>query len=522
MNHPINIMIADDEEAIRNGLLQITSSKHFETKVVALADNGINALQMLLQYQPDIAIIDINMPGMDGLEVIKNAVENHCETYFFILSGYNDFTYAQKAISYGVKSYFLKPINVLEFREQFWKQCQEILAKKNIPEKFSSRKLSSLMASSRIFFLNQLIQNRFLTSYDIFTKLSLLNLSISDTRSIVVIFRFSEMLCGSMNLSEVNGKYIAGSFSDFAMESWVYDENQIVAVFNLENDLDENFRRALKSCLDLLRLEIHYLPVAGIGNEVPGLSQCYSSYLKAQEALSYHIYKTEAQIFDSHLIPYNKPTLQKESIDAKPLVQFIIQNDLTGIKEYCSSFFKSLLSTRMPPPNYLAGMCMYLIVNVQTQLLASYPDMQPELETDTEEISNLKSLESMQEWLVSTFSGYCSLLRNFAFDDQGIIKASKDYIQNNLHKNIKARDVAACVNLSETYFPIYFKNKTGVNFRDYILQSRIEYAKTLLRTKKESICEIAYLTGYQDYRSFSRAFKNETGMSPSDYSDYPS
>lgn len=519
MSRPISIMIADDEAAIRNGLLEITSSKHFDTKVVATADNGKDALKLLLLHQPDIAIIDINMPGMDGLEVIKNAVKNHSETCFFILSGYNDFTYAQKAISYGVKSYFLKPINVLEFREQFRKQCQEILAKQSIPEGLSSQKLSSLMASSRTYFFNQLIQNSFQTSYDIMSKLSLLDLSITDKESFVAIFRFQEPKDGFIpSLSEINEKYITGPFSDYAMESWVYEENQIIAIFNLENDLDEDFRGTLKYCLELIRTETPYIPLVGIGNEVHYLAQVFQSYLKAQEALSYHIYKADAQIFDSHLIPRNKPTFTKESIDAKPLVQYILQGNLSGITEYCTIFFQSLLSTRMPPPNFVVGMCMYLTVNVQNQLTASLSETQPDFMTSVEEISSLKSIELMRDWLISTFSRYSGIMLEYSDADHAIIKASKEYIRNNLNQNIKARDVSSHVNLSETYFPIFFKNKTGINFRDYILQVRMEYAKTLLKTKKESIGEIAYLTGYQDYRSFSRAFKNETGMSPSDYS----
>lgn len=70
------------------------------------------------------------------------------------------------------------------------------------------------------------------------------------------------------------------------------------------------------------------------------------------------------------------------------------------------------------------------------------------------------------------------------------IKASKEYIRNNLHKNIKARDVSAHVNLSEAYFPIYFKDKTGVNFRDYLLNMRMNHAKKLLSEKDKSIKKV--------------------------------
>ena len=82
---------------------------------------------------------------------------------------------------------------------------------------------------------------------------------------------------------------------------------------------------------------------------------------------------------------------------------------------------------------------------------------------------------------------------------------------------MKASDVAARVNLSASYFTTYFKNRAGCNFRDYVLQEKMNYAKELLQTQRMSISEVAYATGYMEYRSFSRAFKNVTGHAPSDY-----
>lgn len=82
---------------------------------------------------------------------------------------------------------------------------------------------------------------------------------------------------------------------------------------------------------------------------------------------------------------------------------------------------------------------------------------------------------------------------------------------------MKAADVAACVNLSVSYFTTYFKNRAGCNFRDYVLEEKMNYAKELLQSQRMSISEVAYATGYMEYRSFSRAFKNVTGHAPSDY-----
>lgn len=257
LHQPIKVFIADDESAIRNGLTHIVSARPFDTEIVGTADNGRDALSGILQLKPDIAIMDIHMPEIDGLDVIQNAKEHNIATRFLILSGYQDFLFAQRAITYGVKSYFLKPLNIVDFRATFQQQCDEI-------------------------------RSMYLTHIPSFTNDSLHNSTL------------------------------------------------------------------------------------------------------------------------------------------------------------------------------------------QTSTIAK-------------------------------------------FSTNSIIQTAKDYIQNNLHRNIKTKELADLVNLSESYFSIYFKDKTGINFRDYILTARMNYAKILLKSKKESIGEIAYLTGYQDYRSFSRAFKNETGLSPSEY-----
>lgn len=520
-NNPITVIIADDESAIRNGLETIVSAKQFGTRVLATADNGKDALILIKQHQPDIAIIDINMPEMDGLEVIRHSYEANCKTRFLILSGYSEFSYAQKSIRYGVKSYFLKPLNILEFREEFSKQCQEILASQYAVGEFSTQKLSSLVNSSRILFLNQLIQNKFHRLEDLESKLSVLNISISNINSFVTLFSLHSDSVGEvLMLPEIDVKYIQTSFENYAMESLSYDDNQIIAIFNLDDNMDTEFRTTLQHCIDLIKTETEYKITVGIGNVVPNLNQCFHSYLQAQEALSYHIYETGTDIYDSSLICDKKPLFSAENINYSPLVFCITHNDVLGIVDYCNSFFTSLFFVHMPPPNFIVGMCMYLIMNVQNHIILQYPDKKIEFESNFKEISAFESVQILKEWLINFFIHYCEMLQNTISGSNPIIEISKEFIQNNLHLNIKAKDVAARINLSESYFPIYFKDKTGINFRDYILQSRIEYAKKLLKTKKDSISEIAYLTGYQDYRSFSRAFKNETGMSPSDYSNY--
>lgn len=111
----LRALIADDEETIRNGLKGLVESTGLDISVIATAQNGVEALEVVKKYSPEIILMDINMPLMDGLESIEKIRELNSEAKIIIISGYGEFEYAQKAMSMGVFAYLLKPIDYRNF-----------------------------------------------------------------------------------------------------------------------------------------------------------------------------------------------------------------------------------------------------------------------------------------------------------------------------------------------------------------------------------------------------------------------
>lgn len=512
MNQKVTVLIADDEQAIRTGLRAIVTRLLDQALVVSCVGTGHEALDDLRRFRPDIAIMDINMPDMDGLEVIRRAHEEELGTRFLILSGYGEFAYAQKAIRYGVKTYFLKPLNVEEFRTVLLQQCQEVLShRKNAAA--DEQEMTRLMESSRTLFLNHLVQKKYSGG-----GTAGLQLAISNGPNFVALFQLECTGTGEAPpLKEIARNIVGTMFFGSAMECWVYDESRLAAIFNGADTRDETFLTHLRQCLGRIRTETPYTVRVGLGKVVPGFSQTSLSFARAQDALSYRIYDADKEIFDSNTIDSYTPAFSQENIDFGPLTVAILQNDLPAIRTYCEAFFQSLLMDREPPPSFVVGMCMYLLLTAQKQVQMTQPDKKIEFPFSYEELNSLNTIGEMRDWLVSAFARYSKMLEDMTGDENRTIRIAKEYIRNNLNRNLKAKDVAAQVNLSESYFAIYFKDKTGVNFRDYLLQVRMAYAKQMLKARVANISEIAYRTGYQDYRSFSRAFKNETGMTPSEY-----
>jgi two-component system response regulator YesN len=305
-------------------------------------------------------------------------------------------------------------------------------------------------------------------------------------------------------------------FGNYPSESWLFAEDRILSIINTSDTSSAGFREKIYQWIyDISALG--YSVKAGIGSVAEHLGQSGVSYSSAVEALSYRIYDTDAVLFDSAAKDLNTASLSSDKIDCKPLIYALTHQHTQEIADYVDSFFEVLFADQLPPPNYVAGRCMYLLINVQKQLALLYPDIDFDIELSYEKFYQFDSVQSLHEWVTHILVECSGMLAVASSEKNGIIRTAKEYVMNNLDKNIKAKDVADQVHLSESYFSIYFKEKTGINFRDFILNARISTALKLLKSQDINISEIAYRVGYGDYRSFSRAFKNETGMTPSEY-----
>lgn len=336
----VTLMIADDESFILRGLKEIVSDSDLPLKLIGTAGNGMDAFALLLSSSPDIAIMDIRMPGMDGLEVIRRARDAGLTTHFLILSGYNDFSYAQEAIRYNVHGYFLKPLNIPEFRQALSAEYQDVLATraKSASDTISTDELSSLMESSRSYFLAQLLQGEISSADVTNARLNFLHINLGPDSSVAVI------------LTPEN------SDSDFETDFAsiiTHTIHPVLKTFFMRRFSIRNSRSYVSSIF-LPETKIFCLqgskPVspacrkkrtfflAAVGTIVPELCQCSASYQAALSALSYRIYGTDTKIFDSGIICHQLPQESPRSIDSAPLADAILNGDTTRIKDYCSAF----------------------------------------------------------------------------------------------------------------------------------------------------------------------------------------
>lgn len=130
------IIVVDDEEELRHAIIKRVEWEKIGFEVVGGAGNGIDALELVEQLEPDLLLTDIRMPFMSGIELARQVREVRPATQIAFLSGYDDFAYAQQAIQYNIISYLLKPISMadltaelLEIRKKLDHLFEELQAK---------------------------------------------------------------------------------------------------------------------------------------------------------------------------------------------------------------------------------------------------------------------------------------------------------------------------------------------------------------------------------------------------------
>jgi len=365
------------------------------------------------------------------------------------------------------------------------------------------------MDSSRVFFLNQLIRGEIHSPDE--AKRRAETLRIGDVSGRVRVAVVMHEKDDEQALSAVMRKY-RETGSDLQTEAWMSGKRLNLMVFHSDGE-DPQFRKALEAAMAGAEGRVY----AGIGRAVEDITKAGASNISAVRAAGYMIYEVPGDIYDDSMVCRQEPAFSPAAIRFDPLLEAIKNADLSSISAYSHQFMQSLMFVKMPSPDYVRGMCIHLVNTAGMRLAAESPGGAPAGMIAAEEIAKKGSLREIEDWLTGKLRELSERFGERKETEDPLISRAKEYIREHMDQNIRARDVASVVNLSETYFTSYFKAKTGENFRDYVIREKMNLAMKLMKEKGMNVSEAAEATGYQDYRSFSRAFKNCTGMSPSEF-----
>lgn len=528
------VLLVDDEVVVREGIKERIDWNELGLVCVGDCENGMEAIEAVDQLMPDVVITDINMPFVDGLELARYIAEQHPLTKVIILTGFDDFSYAQQAIKLSVNDFILKPITAMELRKVLVKVTAEMDEEKRKREDFVRLKIQ----------LNEslpLLRERFLE------RMATSSIHQREREERLVYFRIS-----------LNAPYylaIATDIDHFPEDHQNADRDLLrFAMFNVIQEIVENepgsvvFRNRDEKVIAILSGEaeeplfdiaqqlsekmrhliqsyLKFTVTVGIGRSCCSLNHLPQSYESALAALEYRFLlgvNKVISIVDMEGHPATSGEYQQEWEQGEQrLISCIKTGTSKELKETLHSIiqhYKTSLLSMQQCYIHIQKLIITLIRNLN-QLGIQEVDIFGNGINPITHIYHFQTLEDLESWLFDRCSHTINTIieqRNDLCESQ--IKAAEAYLKEHYSdETLSLAKICKHVHMSTSYFSSLFKSQTGRTFVEYLTLERIEKAKELLKFTTLKTYEIASRVGYHDPHYFSMLFKKITGDTPTEY-----
>ncbi|MCR5432625.1 MAG: response regulator [Lachnospiraceae bacterium] len=522
------IMLADDEGIVLDSLRFIIEKEFGNECEIATAKTGRSVIELAESFRPDIAVMDIQMPGINGIEAMREIRRTNSSVIFIVMSAYDKFDYAQEAIKLGVLDYVTKPMNREKMVSLLHAAMDQVAdeRQKRSENLIIKEKLETVVPILE----NGLIYNILFKEYfedDIESYKSLLDMK-SDYAYMMVMVCGDEQEGSHMTNAVGSGVRMLRNYKeirDILKDSLecavgtVMSNKIAVLVPHSSTRMDYNDRAAL---IERIREIVHFtrrkfgirlrIGIGGVG-PINAMSVSYNEAVKALLFTTGSVahaddlpigcnytddypVETEERLFEE-IRRGNKEGAVRE---ADKFFEWMKDSDINNIRLKIIEFV--LFAEKLAYEN--GGM---------TYRFESRQDYLPEvLATDL--------VEKLREWFLLKIGEACTNIENKRAERAiSVVDMAKGYIRENYSRNISLEDVSRAVDISPYYFSRLFKEETGENFIEYLTSIRMEHAKELLTNPGYSMKEICLMIGYQDPNYFSRSFKKNVGVTPTEYRD---
>ena len=500
------ILIADDELVERTALKLFISREFPGLEICGEASNGIEFLDIVNNEHPDIAIVDINMPALGGLEAIRVIRIKENQLKCIIHTAYSEFDFAQQALQLGVISYLLKPVNKknlhliinkiietldLERSKQKLENLNEVILKEaenSIEEEIIDSIYLNIISKE---YINSYLLKQD-ENYNGFIIISIINYNEDEPMDVTNIRSKIKTIIPSITGKFVNDSIVA-----------------IILIPNTQTKIVQN--RWITTICQEIQNDIGDMQTLNFGascyfNDIHNL---YIAFTQSQEALLTASDSSRIQFY-----PGNPD--YKENIDTQiyGLAEKIRESLLGPDKAYHLELIEKIIFKYNLTVNHNVSALKEFALSLYIQIENTI--------SDDKHFSSLKSLVSLKNTnskneIVDWFRMQIRLLLK-QYQERRCsninisIEESLDCIHNEFHKNISLDYIADKIGLSSYYLSHLFKKETGKTYIQYLTDYRIKEAGKLIKTKRLSLAEVAYKCGYSNSHYFGKVYYKTMGI----------
>ena len=528
------ILIADDESIVINALKFIIENNFPGQCLIESANTGRRVIEQADYFRPDIVFMDIQMPGINGIEAMREIRRNNAGIIFIVVSAYLKFDYAKDAIDIGVMDYINKPID----KEVIISILEKAMRKVDAAKRKRSEELSN---REKLEIVTPIIENGFIYSliYQNHGAEDLANfrtlLGIEEDSGFMMSLQFGDLapkgementIGTTVRLQKEYSRIKDAVKSFFNCCVGAMMGNMILVFVPKAMPLPEEeyekrieiINEARKMTRDLRRLFNAWFRV-GIGT-VHMLEDLSQSYNEAMRSLAFNRTDSVVHVSDQSLLVSYEDDYPVDTENA--LFKNIEEGNVSRASFYAGSFFDWMMETHVQNVMDVKLKVLEFVLRAERigfesgGMIYRFNMRSEYLET----IMNMTTYDQLREWFTNKIGTVChNILTKKEENTVDIIKNAQDYIAANYSKDIILDDVSKELQISPYYFSKLFKKRTGSNFIEYLTNVRIERAKELLRNTNKSMKEICLEVGYSDANYFSRTFKKNVGVTPSEYKE---
>ncbi len=491
------VLIVDDEVLVRIGIRHSIDWESCNFVIAGEASDGIECLRLTEQIQPDVIILDINMPNMDGIEVLKRIKEIGFPVKVIILTCYNELEYARKAMKYGASDYVLKTtinedgllnaLNDLVFDDNEKDVRDDIINQqemiKSVLHGFVVDTNKLLIRPNNLFCIGikildiQEVKERYVGKKEDFFEVSLLSLIkqvLTGIEESIIIQVETDMIC----------VYLSFSLCKSSSECFI-------RIRQIAERLSWMLQQYMALNIRIGVSKVHY-----------NFDDIKKSYNETCQAILEGIFKPEKIVFYYEENESNKFENEKKELE-KELKKFVLDRRYEECLERIQEYYKVI--------QYLKGDALQTSLHFLEELVYLIDNVENEVLNSEDNLLLIDDFGEIREVVDNKIKSHIKSSDNY------LINNAIYYLKEHYKEQISLGRLAEYMELSESYVSRLFNKETGINISSYINSLRITEAKNLLKNTNMKIYEIASETGYSSTTVFHIAFKKSEGITPAEY-----
>ena len=501
------ILLVDDEEEVIQAIIRKINWEELGFSVVGYADNGIKALEMIEESQPDVVMTDIKMPYMDGMELCSHIRREYPAMKIVLFTGFDEFEYAKEAVHLEVEEYILKPVNSVELINIFTKL--KIKLDQEISERRSMEKLEHYYTESlpllQANFCSTLIEGR-IHEDELQKYLSDYQISLPGPLYCCLVIHMSS----SQIPENMNSLFLAASVQKQAEDRlgkrwkakcFPYLGNSVLfAQINNENEIAELTDDCDRFCKYVNRM-MGTVVTVGIGQVCSQILDLAQSYNAAREAVSYRaVYGASRAINIKEIAPKESGepcfTNDMELLNLFKKIRLNSEEEIVeAVDQYIESIsfpLKSLQQHHVVIMELITALFRFSVNNdiaaegVGGDIGILYGKLL-ELEPD-----------ALRKWLTDISLCFSeNLVTARSRSTQSFVSKAKEHVRSQYADvQLSLAQICERLGVSNSYFSTVFKKETGKSFVSYVTDYRMEQAARLLIETNEKSYVIAQKVGY--------------------------